>query len=290
MKRYFAIDIGGTAIKYGVISQNGELIFSAKTETESNNGIDCIIKKLEDIINQLKKTYKDVECIGISSAGIIDNKRGKVIYAGYTMPGYTGTKLKSILEERTGMHVKVENDVNCAILGEKWLGAGKDLKNFMMITVGTGIGGAIFVDNKLYTGSGFAAGEIGYMKIDGEDFQLKASTSTLIRNVNKLIKEKELTGEEVFELAKTNNLVKKEVEKFYNYLAEGLNNVACLLNPEKIVIGGGVTENIDFEKNINKAFEIYIDGMRIKKDLIKTAELGNKAGMFGAVYEFISEQ
>ncbi|MGL6108322.1 ROK family protein [Romboutsia sp.] len=287
MREFFAIDIGGTAIKYGIVNQLGEILYSNSTDTEATKGSQHIMNTVIDIINFLKEKNETVKHVGISSAGVIDNNEGKVVYAGYTMPGYSNTSIKEIIEKATNMIVEVENDVNCALLGEKWIGAGKELTDFMMLTVGTGIGGALCINNSIYSGKYFSAGEVGYMKVRGEDFQLKASTQGLINTVKKQLNIENLDGKQVFELAKNNKEVADRVEEFYEYLAEGINNIACVMNPEKIIVGGGITANAEFENMLNKAFMKYVDNIKIKKDLITTAKLGNNAGMVGAIYKFI---
>lgn len=287
MREFFAIDIGGTAIKYGIVNEIGEIIYSSSTSTEAKEGSQYIMKKVIDIINTLKKKNNDIKHVGISSAGIIDNNKGNVVYAGYTMPGYTNTNIKQILEEATGMIVEVENDVNCALLGEKWIGAGKNFTDYMMITVGTGIGGALCINNELYSGKTFCAGEVGYMKVRGENFQLQASTQALINKVYDKLNIENLDGRMVLELSKTNEVVHEIVKDFYENLAEGINNIACIMNPEKIIIGGGITANEDFERNLKNAFSKYVDDIKIKSNLITIAELGNSAGMIGAISKFI---
>lgn len=287
MREFFAIDIGGTSIKYGIVNELGEIIYSNITDTQAANGSEYIINKVIDIIKELKCKNENIKHVGISSAGVIDNNKGSVVYAGYTMPGYTNTNIKEIIEKSTNMIVEVENDVNCALLGEKWIGKGKDYKDFVMITVGTGIGGAICINNSLYSGSGFCAGEVGYMKVRGEDFQLNASTKALIDKVKSEINIKDIDGKKVFEIAKYDDNVANIINEFYEYLAEGINNIACMLNPEKIIVGGGITANKDFESMLNKAFLQYVDDIRIKNDLISIAKLGNDAGMIGSVYKFI---
>lgn len=287
MREFFAIDIGGTAIKYGIINEVGQISYSNNVDTEAEKGSKHILEKVVNIIEKLKIINDKVYQVGISSAGLIDNKIGSVVYAGYTIPDYTGTNLKKYIENRTGLVVEVENDVNCALLGEKWIGLGKNLKNFVMITLGTGIGGAICIDGKLYTGKSFGAGEVGYMKIKGEDFQLRASASALVNRVFIKTRIENLNGKEVFRLAKTNKVVDDILNEFYDYLAEGLYNICTILNPEKIIIGGGITANETFNKGVNTAFCKYVDDIRITKDTIEIASLSNNAGIVGSVYKFI---
>lgn len=288
MEEFFAIDIGGTAIKYGIVNEIGEIKYFNSKETDSKRGKDSILEKVIEIIEELKNINNDVKKVGISSAGLVDSKKGEIIYAGYTIPGYTGTKLKEFVEANTDLKAEVENDVNCALLGEKWIGAGKHIENFVMITVGTGIGGAICLNNNLYTGTSFGAGEVGYMKVRGEDFQKVSSTSALIDSVYNKTKIEGLNGEKVFDLEDNNKEIKMIIENFFEVLAEGINNIVTVLNPEKIIIGGGISANPKFKEYLNSAFSKYIDDIRIKKEIIEIAKLGNKAGVVGAVYNIFN--
>jgi len=286
MREFFAIDIGGTSIKYGIVNEIGEIIYSNSVNTDVSKGSEYIMETIIDIVNTMKLKNTHIKHLGISSAGVIDNE-GIVLYAGYTIPNYTNTNIKNILEKATGMIVEVENDVNCALLGEKWIGSGSNCKDFVMITIGTGIGGAICIDDKLYKGINFCAGEVGYMKVRGEDFQLKASTKSLVDNVKCELNLTDLDGEQVFELEKTNRNVEKIVNDFYDCLAEGINNISCIINPEKIIIGGGIINNRNFESRLKSSFNKYTDDVRIKNELINIAKLGNNAGMIGSIVKFL---
>ena len=148
-----------------------------------------------------------IEGICISAARVVDNKKGEIIYSGPTIPKYTGTKLKEELEKEFSLPCEVENDVNCAGLGEYWKGAGKNSKSMVCITIGTGIGGSIILDGQLLNGIGYTAGEIGYMDVNGNYIQNIASSKYLVQKVQKEKKEKEgiegkINGLNIFELAK----------------------------------------------------------------------------------------
>lgn len=291
MSNYVCVDIGGTALKYGVYNELGENIEEVKStlvkQTEHGSEImDAVIAIVSDAI----KIYT-IDGICISSAGVIDGNLGKVIYSGYTIPNYTGTQIKSILEEKFGITCEVENDVNAACLGEYWLGAGRDSSSLICLTVGTGVGGAIMLDNKLIHGYSHTAGEIGYMSVLGENFQDLASTSSLIKRVIKRKKNensKKITGYEIVELAKQGDRICiEEIDAMVHTLAIGITNLLYLFNPETLILGGGIMGQKEMLKEkIDKAVsEVIIDPM-FNKTTIKFAEKGNDAGLLGALYNF----
>lgn len=153
------LDIGGTAIKSGLYI-DGELTDIRETPTEAQKGKEHVVNRAKEIITDYQQ-HSAFERIGISTAGQVDPVRGEILYANENIPGYTGTKLKEIMEQQFHVPACVENDVNAAAIGEFVFGAGKGFKEFVCLTYGTGVGGAIFTNGKLYTGSSFSAGEFG---------------------------------------------------------------------------------------------------------------------------------
>lgn len=194
MKNFSCFDIGGTFIKYGIVREDGVILTNGKFKTPNSNCCINIPKILIEYINKIRKSYS-IESVGISTAGQVDSIKGEIIYATDNLPNYTGTKLSKIIENETGLKCSVENDVNAAALGEMWKGAGVNKKNFVCITLGTGIGGALIIGGRLYRGTSGIAGEIGHIIINegGEKctcggrgcFERYASTSTLVRNYKK---------------------------------------------------------------------------------------------------------
>ena len=278
-----AIDIGGTMIKYGLVSSDGEILSTDKIETEAEKGLENILNKIDNIF----KRYKENNPVGIavSGTGQINGMIGKVIGGNPIIPNWIGTNLVKILEEKYNLPAVLENDVNCVALGEKWIGAGKDLSNFICLTIGTGIGGGIILNNQLFRGENFVAGEFGHILIKKGEFEQFASTTALIR----LVKErtgKILNGKEIFDLEKKEIVEYQEViSEWIENLTDGLSSIIYCFNPANIILGGGVIGQGEALINRIKNSLFKKIGLQFKEKLnIIQAKLGNNAGMIGASY------
>ena len=278
-----AIDIGGTMIKYGLVSSDGKILSTNKIKTEASKGLNNILNKIDNIF----KRYKENNPVGIavSGTGQINGMIGKVIGGNPIIPNWIGTNLVKILEEKYNLPAVLENDVNCVALGEKWIGAGKNLKNFICLTIGTGIGGGIILNNQLFRGENFVAGEFGHILIKKGEFEQFASTTALIR----LVKEKTgkiLNGKEIFDLEKKEIVEYQEViSEWIENLTDGLSSIVYCFNPANIILGGGVIEQGEPLINRIKNSLFKKIGLQFKEKLnIIQAKLGNNAGMIGASY------
>ena len=278
-----AIDIGGTMIKYGLVSSDGEILSTDKIETEAEKGLENILNKIDNIF----KRYKENNPVGIavSGTGQINGMIGKVIGGNPIIPNWIGTNLVKILEEKYNLPAVLENDVNCVALGEKWIGAGKDLSNFICLTIGTGIGGGIILNNQLFRGENFVAGEFGHILIKKDEFEQFASTTALIR----LVKErtgKTLNGKEIFDLEKKEIVEYQEViSEWIENLTDGLSSIIYCFNPANIILGGGVIGQGEPLINRIKNSLFKKIGLQFKEKLnIIQAKLGNNAGRIGASY------
>jgi predicted NBD/HSP70 family sugar kinase len=292
LKHFISIDIGGTDIKYGIINDQGEIVQKSKTPTEALKGNKSLVQKLLNIVSELLKYDYVISGIGISTAGVVDTEKGEIIYAGGTMPGYKGTKLKEILEGQFGLSTKVNNDVNAAALGEAWVGAAKGVNTFFCMTLGTGIGGAIIIDKKLYKGFHYKAAEIGYMfKEKGAEsfYETKAATSILIKTAQRELENEDIDGSYIFEQAKQGDIdCNRMINSWVEEVTRGIANIIFVLDPELIIIGGGVSKQGEFLiKRIKNKLPLYLPPNFDTNTMIKTAEYGNDAGMLGAVYEFL---
>lgn len=284
---YLAIDIGGTFIKYALFDSSGEQISDTqKTKTHVTDTQNFILEQVLEICNSFKSKM-ELQGIAIASAGVVDSQKGSITYAGYTIPGYTGTLIKEVVESKIGVRCTVINDVNAAALGEVWKSFPIEEipKSLVCLTIGTGVGGAIVLDGQLYEGSGFTAGEVGYMPINQKYFQDIASTTALLQSAKEALGH-QVTGEEFFEyLSQQDSIANQVFDSFIDGLAEGLLIIQYLLNPEVIVIGGGVMAQ---EKVILPAIKEKLKQKAVSERFIQTsiqaAKLGNNAGMLGALY------
>ena len=278
-----AIDIGGTMIKYGLVSSDGEILSTDKIETEAEKGLENILNKIDNIFKRYKKN--NPVGIAVSGTGQINGMIGKVIGGNPIIPNWIGTNLVKILEEKYNLPAVLENDVNCVALGEKWIGAGKDLSNFICLTIGTGIGGGIILNNQLFRGENFVAGEFGHILIKKGEFEQFASTTALIR----LVKErtgKILNGKEIFDLEKKEIVEYQEViSEWIENLTDGLSSIIYCFNPANIILGGGVIGQGEplINRIKNSLFKKIGPQFKEKLNIIQ-AKLGNNAGMIGASY------
>ena len=307
------IDLGGTNIVAGVVDENFNIVATAKRKTNCPRPADEILDDMAAVALEaveaagLKK--EDIEAAGVGSPGAIDPANGVVCFAGNL--GFHNLAMAEMLKERTGFDFYLENDANAAAYGEYIAGAGKGTNNFMMITLGTGVGGGIIIDGKLYSGSNYAGAELGHVVIsmDGEMcscgrqgcWEAYASATALIRQTKQaMIKYPEsimwkLCGNDInavngltaFEAMRQGDSAGKAVvDKYIYYIAVGIANNINIFQPDVICIGGGVSKECD---NLIIPIKEFVNGDNFarnidKKAEIKTATLGNDAGIIGAAY------
>ena len=287
------IDIGGTAVKYGLLSEEGTLLSAGEFPTEAEKGVENLFDNICKVID--KYMSSDLLGIAVSGTGQIDGSIGKVIGGNPIIPGWIGTNLVERLEIKYGLRAVLENDVNCAALGEKWLGAGRDAHNFICLTIGTGIGGGIVLNDDIFRGDTCVAGEFGHIQIvkDGIEcmcgkkgcYERYASATALVRMVKEATG-RDLNGKEIFELEKSGDKeIKAIIDRWIDYFTDGLSTIIYIFNPSLVVVGGGVTKQGDYLlKRIEKSLAGKI-GENYRRNLkIRFAELGNNAGMLGAEY------
>ncbi|WP_286229881.1 ROK family protein [Neobacillus mesonae] len=292
MMRYFiSLDIGGTDIKYGIISEAGEVVVRDKTPTKIEKGVARLIENVRCVVGGLLSAPYEIAGIGISTAGVVDPISGAIVYAGETMPGYAGTNFKRILAESFPLPVIVHNDVNAAALGEGWMGAARGVDTYFCLTLGTGIGGAIVIDKKLYMGKNFKAAEIGYMGKSGQGnsiFEKRAATSALVKKASLQLKREDLTGEDIFERAKVEQKYSVILDEWMEEVAKGIADIICVLDPGLIIIGGGVSRQKAFlSDKIREKLSLFLSKGFLETTTLTTAKCGNDAGMLGAVYGFL---
>ncbi|WLF69064.1 ROK family protein [Clostridium septicum] len=299
MRNYIVYDIGGSAVKWSVINENGEFLKSGSVGIAET--VEEFFNTLSDITNKNRDEFK-LEGIAISSPGAVDSESG-IVYGASAIPYIHGPNFKEILFNKTGLKVEIENDANCAALGECWLGAGKKEADLAFVVCGTGIGGALVKDKRIHKGVNKHGGEFGYCIIDvDKNSQNKyltwskvGSTAALARKIAKRkgIDIKDFNGLKAFELYENNDEIAiEEVNNYFTYMAVGIYNIQYTYDPEVIILGGGISEREGFieeiDKRLNEIMLINKDGKI--KPVVRKCEYGNNANKLGALYNFIQRQ
>lgn len=309
----YGVDLGGTTVKMGLFDKEGTILEKWEIVTRKENAGEMILPDIAASIlskNEEKKiTSENIIGIGIGVPGPI-TADGRVLKCANL--GWGVFSVADKLSELTGVaKVKVGNDANVAALGEQWKGGGRGFDSIVMVTLGTGVGGGVILDGKILTGSNGAAGEIGHLTVNTEEtrtcgcgkkgcLEQYSSASGLMRIAREKLEESDresslrqyetVTGLEIFKEYRNGDAIATEtVETFAYYLGIGLSHVAAVVDPEAFVIGGGVSKNgplvaeiikKEYEKNVMFA---------LKNKEFRLAELGNDAGMYGAVRMVINE-
>lgn len=289
--KIIGIDIGGTTIKADLYDEFGTSLNHFKeieTIIDYDLGTNQILNQVCDLIGEYTLNHS-IDGVGISTAGVVNANTGEIIYAGYTIPGYIGVNFTAEIEKRFGLYTFVENDVNCAALGELWKGQAKDKKNVVMVTIGTGIGGSIIVNGQIVNGFNYTAGEVGYIPVGNSDWQSKASTTALIHLYQKKSLKTNQTGRTFFtDLSSGDKIAKETFEIFVENLTKGLLTISYLLNPEILILGGGILDSKDIllPEIQSSLAKNAMDNRFLPKNLV-AATLGNEAGRIGAVKNFL---
>ena len=306
MSQYvFGVDIGGTTVKLGLFNKAAELLDKWEIPTVKENGGEQILPDVaKSILKKMEEkgiAKSDIIGIGVGAPGAVDEEGTMV--GGAVNLGWGVLNIPQILKEYLDVPVKAANDANVAALGEMWQGGGKGHRNMVAVTLGTGVGGGIIVEGKILTGATGAGGEIGHIHMEDNETELcgckkkgcleqYASATGIVRLAKRrlveddkpsCLREGEISAKTVFDGVKAGDEVAIEIaERFGNYLGKGLAMVACTVNPEVFVIGGGVSKAgeilISF---IKPSFEKYVFSP-CKKVEFALAKLGNDAGIYGA--------
>jgi len=288
-KKYtIGVDLGGTKIAAGLATKSGKIINELEILTEAKEGHKEVIKKIKDSIYAVAgKKIKQVGKIGVGAPGTVIYKEGVVMYPP-NLPGWKEINLRDLLKKEFKIPVHVDNDANCAALAEAKFGAGKDVKDFVYVTISTGIGGGIIINKKIYRGAVGAAGEIGHIFIskDGKKcscgqyghFEGLAAGGAINRHYG-------VTALEVAEAAKKH---KRWAFKIINEVADtvgiGFANIINILNPELIIVGGGLSNMGEtLLQPIRFALRKYALPLPYQSVKIVQAKLGTKSGLKGAI-------
>lgn len=299
MSNYIVFDIGGSSVKWSIMSKMGDIL--TKDKIKVVDSVDQFFEELSKIVNINKDNF-NLKGIAISSPGAVDSITG-IVGGASAIPYIHGPNFKEILKEKTGLDVAIENDANCAALGECWLGAAKEENDCAFVVCGSGIGGAIVKDKKVHTGIHKHGGEFGYCIVDydkdGEEKYLTwsrvGSTSALARAISqrKGLEEKDIDGLKAFQLYDEGDIIAvEEVNKYFRYMAIGIYNIQYTYDPEVIVLGGAISEREGYIESINeKLDEIICNNTDGKiKPIVKKCIHGNDANMIGALYNLLNER
>lgn len=285
--RIAALDIGGTSIKSGIWDGN-EVSELRESDTLAAEGGARLMERAVEIL----KAYRPFDAIGISTAGQVNTLDGTIYYANDNIPGYTGTKVSRIMEAAFGVPAAVENDVNAAALGEAGFGAARGYKDFLCLTYGTGVGGAIVIGGQVYTGSSWSGGGFGGILVhpeaarEDEEFsgcyEKYASTTGLVR-LARAVDPSLGSGRDIFAAAGRPE-IRRVIDRWIDEVTYGLVTLIHIFNPSRIVLGGGImAQPYVLEQVRARIYARVSPGFR-GVEIVK-AELENKAGLLGAAYE-----
>lgn len=288
---YVGVDIGGTRIKLGVFDKQGRVLCQELVNTSTSG--DDIRACIKNYVEKAKQQYS-ICGTGICTPGVI--RKDGVMQTGGAIKAFIGHNLQQEFQEFLQMEVAIESDSKAAGRAEKWIGAAKDCANFVCITLGTAVGGAIFINHELYRGYGGGAGEFGVMlgeyttnNYNEASFSAHAGVvAGLCRNYSIQKKERVLDAKLIFDrFTQGDQLAQACIHQFYHETAILLVNIAMSIAPETIFIGGGISCNLEAMRGITKAYEKLCNEYHVLSLLdmptIKTCSLQNTAGMIGAI-------
>ena len=305
---YLGIDIGGTSVKIGLVNENGEVLksnnYSVSFDNYNTPIFETVKKSIKVFLQDNNILENSLSGIGVSATGQVNSNYGVIVGVGGNIKNWCGTEIKKELEEIYKVKTTVINDANSMVIGEKWVGKAKGYNNVIGITIGTGVGGGIIIDSKILLGNIGIAGELGHFSIDANGkkctcgnigcYEQYASMTALIKEVikeydvisNLLRKKEDINGKYIFEeLDKGNIKIKEIVDKWIENIGKGLVSLTHIFNPEIILIGGAVSKQEDlFIEPLRKYVLSHV--MERFGEILKleSGELGNNAGLVGAVY------
>ncbi|HUI66799.1 MAG TPA: ROK family protein [Nitrospirota bacterium] len=308
------VDLGGTNLRTAIVGPDGEILDKLKEATRAGDGWTKVVARLIDNIKrQLEigaQRGAKVFAVGVGAPGVILVDKGIVVKSP-NFPDWNNLPLKSELEKALNIPVFIENDANAAALGEKWRGAGQNIRSMIHLTLGTGVGGGIILDNKIWHGADGMAGEIGHMTLipDGRQcgcgntgcLEMYASARGIVQSFREELEKqklhtaealKEVTSEKVYQAAREGDAVARRVMKdMGRMLGIGIASLINIFNPERVVIGGGVKDawplfiGATHEEIMKRAFQVPAE-----RTEIVPSSLGDDAGMVGAAAVALEHQ
>ena len=302
MKQYFGIDIGGTAVKLGIVDETGKVLCKGEQSVNFDGYqtpvLDTVRKAAKEFLTAQAIPVENLSGIGVSATGQIDSRKGIVAGTCGNFPNYIGSPIKAALEQDFGLPVTVANDANCMTLGEVWVGGAQGYTDVIGVTLGTGVGGGILTGGRLLEGARGLGGELGHYRTHALDgvpctcgatgcWERYAATTALVRAA----KEKNpawTDGRAIFAAAEAGNPeVLALLDTWTDEIAQGLAGMVHIFNPQLILIGGGVSAQQKLlitpiaAKVKASVMPAFAEGLEIR-----AAQLHNDAGMVGAVYYF----
>ena len=306
--KYLGIDIGGTSVKLGLVTDKGKILASDNYEVAFDNYktpiFETVKKSIERFLKDNSINKNELMGIGVSATGQVNSNTGVIVGVGGNIKNWCNTEIKKELEEIYNIKTTVINDANSMVIGEQWIGKAKNYKNIIGITIGTGVGGGIIVNSNVLLGNIGIAGELGHFSINSNGkvctcgnigcYEQYASMTALIKNVkekysdigNLSISKDEINGKYIFdELEKGNKELESVVINWIEDIGKGLVSLTHIFNPEIIIIGGAVSKQ---EKLFIKPVRNYVLSHVMQKFgenlKVEAAELENSAGLVGAVH------
>ncbi|MDD4368261.1 MAG: ROK family protein [Oscillospiraceae bacterium] len=291
LKRYLSFDIGGTSLKYAAFTAEGQPLTTGHVPSRLAAGPEGLLVQLQELSKILLSPGSYLAGVGLSCPGQIDPEQGYIIYANHNFPGFNHCYLAAAVRHLFNCPVALDNDVNCAAMGELLYGQGRGLSDFICLTFGTGIGGAIVHAGKLYRGSRFSAGEFGHITLDHSQtalacacgqkgcFEAYASASALCRRV------KQATGLDLDGQTILNRRAFATLAPIYQAwlqdVVSGIKSLVYVLDPQAVILGGGIMQDRQLIRELAQALEAALlpgyQGLPVK-----AASLGNQAGLYGA--------
>ena len=305
MKKYLVLDAGGTFNKYALMNENAEILEKDKVATPDYRT--HTKEEYYQVLDGVVSKYKDqVEGIAISMPGMLDNKNGYCVTAGY-LAYLAGSTVGDELSERYGLPVSVENDGKCAALAEYWRGSLKGCENGAVVVLGSGVAGGIIINGKIYRGNHFTAGEYSYVCTDVENPEEMNSYWGLINGAEGLAKAvakytgedwKSYNGVKIFERANAgDNLVQEGLKEFTHQLAVQIYNLNIYLDLDVIAIGGGISQQPLLHEYLQKSLDEYLQKIPLRKitpnvpqPKLTHCKFYNDANLVGALYHFINSK
>ncbi|MDY4510850.1 ROK family glucokinase [Streptococcus hyovaginalis] len=311
-KKLLGIDLGGTTVKFGILTETGEVQQKWAIETnileDGKYIVPDIVASIKHRLELYGLTSEDFIGIGMGSPGAVD-REAKTVTGAFNLNWAETQEVGSVIEAETGISFAIDNDANVAALGERWVGAGANNPDVVFVTLGTGVGGGVIADGNLIHGVAGAGGEIGHMIVEPENgfactcgshgcLETVASATGVVR-VARLLAESyqgdsqvkaaidsgdNVTSKDIFEAAQSGDVFANSVvDKVCHYLGLAVANISNLLNPDSVVIGGGVSAAGEFLRSrVEDNFKKYTFPQVRQSTKIKLAELGNDAGIIGA--------